>query len=95
MCAGEALIQAMMGIVCDSYHKPLLYDPKATDYTMKNGIYVSKNKKVFNLCNQRLMDNTGRDLPSFQKQVNDESKARRAARAAKALLEEQKAKAKP
>ena len=51
MCAGEALIQAMMGIVCDSDHKPLIYNPKASDFTIPIGIFVCKNKKVFDLCN--------------------------------------------
>ncbi len=65
MCAGEALIQAMMGIVSDSDHKPLIYNPKATDYTISNGIFVCKNKKVFDLCNQRLIENAGKDMPTF------------------------------
>lgn len=51
MCAGEALLQGMMGIICDSDHKPLIYDPKAEDYTIPNGIFVCKNKKVFDVTN--------------------------------------------
>ncbi len=51
MCAGEALIQSMMGIVCDSDHKPLIYDHTLKDYTITNGIFVSKNKTVFDLTN--------------------------------------------
>ena len=62
MCAGEALIQSMMGIVCGSDHKPIFYDDKATDFTITNGIFVAKNKTVFDLTNQRLFDNTGHDL---------------------------------
>ena len=27
MCAGEALLQSMMGVVCDANFKPLIYDP--------------------------------------------------------------------
>lgn len=65
MCAGEALIQSMMGIVCDSDHKPLHYDPDATDYTITNGIMVCKNKTVFDLTNERLINNTGNDLPYY------------------------------
>lgn len=65
MCAGEALIQSMMGIVCDSDHKPLYYDHEATDYTINNGIVVAKNKKVFDLTNQRLVSTTGHDLSHY------------------------------
>jgi len=55
----------MMGIVCDSDHKPLYYDHEATDYTIKNGIMVSKNKTVFDLTNERLINSSGEDLPYF------------------------------
>jgi hypothetical protein len=49
----------MMGIVCDSDHKPLYYDDKAKDFTIKNGIVVAKNKTVFDITNHRLIENTG------------------------------------
>ena len=55
----------MMGIVCDSDHKPLYYDHEATDYMIKNGIMVSKNKTVFDLTNERLINSSGEDLPYF------------------------------
>jgi len=35
LCAGEALIQSMMGVVCDANHKPLEYDHTADDYTIR------------------------------------------------------------
>jgi hypothetical protein len=41
----------MMGIICDSDHKPLIYDPRAEDYTIPYGIFVCKNKKVFEVTN--------------------------------------------
>jgi len=62
----------MMGIVCDSDHKPLFYDHMAKDFTIQNGIMVSKNKTVFDLTNERLMQNTGYDLPYYQKKTNRE-----------------------
>ena len=34
MCAGEALIQSMMGIVCNAEHKPLIYDHTLDDFTI-------------------------------------------------------------
>jgi hypothetical protein len=73
MCAGEALLQGMMGIICDSDHKPLIYDPKASDYTIPNGIFVCKNKKVFDVTNSRMIENAGKDLPTFQAQMNGEN----------------------
>jgi hypothetical protein len=62
----------MMGIVCDSDHKPLYYDPNVDDFTIKNGIVVAKNKTVFDLTNQRLIDATGHDLPYYQRKTNRE-----------------------
>jgi hypothetical protein len=64
----------MMGIVCDSDHKPLIYDPKASDYTIPNGIFVCKNKKVFDVTNSRMIERSGKDLPTFQAQMNEENK---------------------
>ena len=55
LCAGEALIQASMGIVCDAYHKPIIYDHTLDDYTISNGIVICKNKKVFDTINLRLI----------------------------------------
>lgn len=34
MCAGEALLQSMMGVVCDANHKPLIYDHNKTNFTI-------------------------------------------------------------
>jgi 3'-phosphoadenosine 5'-phosphosulfate (PAPS) 3'-phosphatase len=49
MCASEALIEAKMGICTDATGKALLYDHNQTDYTVKEGIIIAKNLKVFNL----------------------------------------------
>lgn len=49
MCASEALIEAKMGICTDANGKALLYDHNQTDYTVKEGIIIAKNLKVFNL----------------------------------------------
>lgn len=66
MCAGEPLIRAMMGIVCDANLKPIIYDHTLKDYTIKNGILVAKNKKVFSVVNERLKLNLGHDLAYFK-----------------------------
>lgn len=50
MCASEALLTAKMGIVTDAYSRPLMYDHTKTNYTIRDGIIVAKNKKVFDVC---------------------------------------------
>ena len=69
LCAGEALMQSMMGVVCDANHKPLEYDHTADDFTINQGIIISKNKKVFDTAIERLVDNTGNDLSYFHEKT--------------------------
>jgi 3'-phosphoadenosine 5'-phosphosulfate (PAPS) 3'-phosphatase len=69
MCAAEALIQSMMGIVTGADRKPLIYDNKADDFTIKQGIIVAKNKKVFDTMNTRLTYATDMDLSYFHKKA--------------------------
>jgi hypothetical protein len=59
----------MMGVVCDSYHKPLIYDHTLSDYTIQPGIVVAKNKNVFDIANERIIQNTGHDLPYFHRKT--------------------------
>ena len=65
MCAGEALLQSMMGVVCNASGKPLIYDHTASDFTINEGIVISKNKKVYDCANQRLLEKTGNGLQHF------------------------------
>lgn len=69
MCAGEALLQSMMGVVCDANHRPLIYDHTANDFTIMEGIVIAKNKKVFNVSEERLLNNTGHDLSHFHEKT--------------------------
>jgi len=50
MCASEALIQAMMGVVTDARHRPILYDHTKEKFTIREGIIIAKNKKVYDVC---------------------------------------------
>jgi len=59
----------MMGVVCDANHKPLEYDHTADDFTINQGIIISKNKKVFDTAIERLADNTGNDLNYFHEKT--------------------------
>lgn len=63
-----------MGVVCDANHKPIIYDHTLDDYTIMNGIVIAKNKKVFDVINERLINTTGNDLPYYQKQAIEETK---------------------
>lgn len=54
MCASEALIQAKMGIVTDANQRPLIYDHTRQSYTIKEGIIVAKNTKVYEVCKKRI-----------------------------------------
>ena len=58
-------MQSMMGVVCDANHKPLEYDHTADDFTIRQGIVVAKNKKVFDTATNRLEETTGHDLSYF------------------------------
>ena len=69
MCASEALIQSMMGVVCDANHKPLIYDHKAENYTIEQGIVIAKNRKVSEVTNERLFKATGHDLDYFHRKT--------------------------
>lgn len=62
-------MQSMMGVVCDANHKPLEYDHTADDYTIRQGIVISKNKKVFDTVTDRLLTETGHDLGYFHEKT--------------------------
>lgn len=75
LCAGEALMQSMMGVVCDANHKPLKYDHTESDFTIRQGIVISKNKKVFDTAMERLLEETGHDLEYFHEKTLAEVEA--------------------
>ena len=72
MCASEALIEAKMGIVVDAAGKPLIYDENRKDYTIRDGIIIAKNMKVYNLVKDRCEHKLGKSLNDFYHEVNDE-----------------------
>jgi len=59
MCASEALIGAMMGVVTDANRKPLLYDHTRSNFTIREGIIIAKNKKVYQVCENRILNTLG------------------------------------
>lgn len=54
-----------MGIVTDANSRPLLYDHTKENFTIREGIIIAKNKKVFDVCKQRIEDTLGRTIPEF------------------------------
>lgn len=67
MCASEALIQAKMGIVTDANSRPLIYDHTKDNFTIREGIIIAKNKKVFDVCKSRIESTLGRTIPDIHK----------------------------
>lgn len=65
MCASEALILAMMGVVTDANKKPLVYDHTKTNFTIREGIIISKNKNVYNICENRISKGVGSTIPEI------------------------------
>ena len=69
LCASEALIMGMHGIVTDGHQKPLIYDPAAKSYTIREGIVIAKNKKVFDLCWERVLEGTDKTISKFHEEI--------------------------
>ena len=82
MCASEALIQAKMGIVTDANSRPLIYDHTKDNFTIREGIIVAKNKKVFDVCKKRIETAMGRSIPSIHKEIAEEARKAREKRGA-------------
>ncbi len=54
-----------MGIVTDANSRPLLYDHTKDNFTIREGIIIAKNKKVFNVCKERIESTLGRTIPEI------------------------------
>jgi len=59
MCASDALIRGMQGIVTDANRNPIIYDHEKENFTIREGIMIAKNQKVLNVCDRRIFNNTG------------------------------------
>ena len=73
MCASEALIQAKMGIVTDANSRPLIYDHNKDNFTIREGIIVAKNKKVFDVAKERIETTLNKSISSIHKQIAEEA----------------------
>jgi hypothetical protein len=54
-----------MGIVTDANCHPLIYDHTRDNFTIREGIIVAKNKKVFEVCKERIEQCLGRSIASI------------------------------
>lgn len=77
MCASEALIQAKMGIVTNANSRPLIYDHTKDNYTIREGIIVAKNKKVFDVCRERIESDMKKPIPALQAEIAEEARKAR------------------
>jgi hypothetical protein len=41
---------ARMGVVTDASQRPLIYDHTKKSFTIREGIIMAKNKKVYDVC---------------------------------------------
>lgn len=51
-----------MGVVTDANSKPLIYDHTKDNFTIKEGIIVAKNKKVYDLAKHRIESTLNRTI---------------------------------
>ena len=72
MCASEALLMSKMGIVTDASSRPIIYDEDKTDFTIREGIIVAKNKKVFDTMHKRVSNNLGKTLSTCHQEMNNQ-----------------------
>ena len=73
MCAAEALIQGSSGIVTNAKSRPIIYDHTKNNFTIREGIIVAKNKKVFDVCRNRIEDTLGKTISDIHVQVVEEA----------------------
>lgn len=73
MCAAEALIQGSMGIVTNAKSRPLIYDHTKSNFTIREGIIVAKNKKVFDVCQNRIESTMGKTISDIHLEVVEEA----------------------
>lgn len=66
-----------MGIVTDANSRPLIYDHTKDNFTIREGIIVAKNKKVFDVCKERIETTLGRPVASFHKEIAEEARKAR------------------
>lgn len=54
MCGVDALIKSRLGVTSTKDRKKLMYDDKAKDFTMKEGIIMSRSAYIYELIYKRM-----------------------------------------
>jgi hypothetical protein len=58
-----------MGVVTDAKSKPIIYDHTKENFTIREGIVVTKNRKVFDVCQKRILSKMGKPLSELHSQI--------------------------
>ena len=64
---------ARMGVVTDASQRPLIYDHTKKSFTIREGIIMAKNKKVYDVCQRRVQEKCGRDISAIHEEILRES----------------------
>ena len=54
-----------MGIVTDANSRPIIYDHTKENFTIREGIIVAKNKKVYDVLHKRVSQNLGKSISTI------------------------------
>ena len=66
-----------MGIVTDANSRPLIYDHTKDNFTIREGIIVAKNKKVFDVAKERIENTLNRSISSLHGEIAEEARLAR------------------
>lgn len=62
-----------MGIVTDAYQQPLIYDHTKDNFTIREGIIVAMNHKVYDICKNRIRKGLHKDIGELHQEVLKEA----------------------
>jgi hypothetical protein len=62
-----------MGIVTDANRRPLIYDHTKDNFTIREGILTAKNKKVYEICENRIRRTLGLTLGELHQKILESS----------------------
>ena len=68
---------ARMGVVTDAGQRPIIYDHTKKNYTIREGIIMAKNKKVYDVCQRRINDKLGIDVKTIHEEELREADLRK------------------
>ena len=54
LCGVDALIKSRLGITSNKNRKPLIYDDKAKNFTVRDGIIMARSEFIYDLIHIRL-----------------------------------------